>query len=384
MAGPAPQGEKEVTRGREFPRAAPRVRENPAVPTTRDSRTLRLTRVVLAEDSEVVRRMLAWLLQSEPEFVVVGEARDGVEAVEMTRRLKPDLVTMDIRMPRMDGVEAIKRIMAERPTPVVVVTGGTSGEEDAAAAILALRAGALAVLRTPEGPASPSFDSDRRRFLDTLRTMAAVRLDRRAVPPEPTPEPPPPPLRRARGRAKVVAVAASTGGPAALQRLFGDLPATFPAPVLLVQHMAPGFAATFARWLDSVCSLRVRVGEDDQPLEPNTVYLAPDDHHLGLARRGVLGIAASPPLDGFRPSATHLFRSVAKCYGPAALAVVLTGMGSDGLEGLRAVKAAGGQVLAQDEATSVVYGMPGAAAGAGLVDALLPLPALGPRVLALV
>jgi two-component system chemotaxis response regulator CheB len=183
-------------------------------------------------------------------------------------------------------------------------------------------------------------------------------------------------------RAGVVAIATSTGGPAALQRVFSGLDARFPAPILVVQHITPGFADGLATWLGSVCPLRVRTARHGEPLGPGTVYLAPDGRHLGISGHAA-ALSDAPPIGGFRPSGTHLFESAARAFGAATVAVILTGMGDDGLEGLRAVRHAGGRVIAQDEDSSVVFGMPGAAIAAGLADAVLPLDAIAGRLAAL-
>jgi two-component system chemotaxis response regulator CheB len=181
-----------------------------------------------------------------------------------------------------------------------------------------------------------------------------------------------------------VAVAASTGGPAALQRILAALPRDFAAPILVVQHMARGFVEGVATWLGASCDLRVKVATHGEPLLGRTVFLAPDDRHLGVGPDGLLLLADAQPVGGFRPSGTYLFRSAAQAYGASLAAVILSGMGSDGVEGLKAVKAAGGLVLAQDEASSVVFGMPGEAVAAGVVDAVLAVEQIGPRLAELV
>src|SRR5581483_243287 len=182
----------------------------------------------------------------------------------------------------------------------------------------------------------------------------------------------------------IVAIAASTGGPAALQQLLAGLPGDFPAPILVVQHIASGFVEGLASWLNSNCSLRVKLALQGEPLSPGTVYVAPDGSHLGVGDRARILLSAAPPIGGFRPSASHLFESVAKAFGPASLHVILTGMGQDGLAGLKAARASGARIFAQDEASSVVFGMPGAAVAAGLADEVLPLPSVAGQILATV
>jgi two-component system chemotaxis response regulator CheB len=305
----------------------------------------------------------------------VGEARDGVEGVELTEKLRPHVVTMDLRMPRLDGFAATKEIMITAPTPIVIVTASTQRSE-VEIAMHALRAGAVAVLRKPQGPVAPTFDEDARQLISTVKAMAQVKVVRHW---RPRPEPAAQPFGKGQGRPRFVAVATSTGGPAALQRLLGDLPADYPVPILVVQHITRGFTTGLAAWLDTVCLLHVKVAEDGETLAPHTVYLAPDDRNLGVTERGTVALSSEPAVGGFRPSATFLFESVARVAGAATVAFILTGMGEDGVQGLRAVRRAGGRIFAQDEESCVVFGMPAAAIAAGLPDRVLPLDALAAR-----
>jgi two-component system chemotaxis response regulator CheB len=210
--------------------------------------------------------------------------------------------------------------------------------------------------------------------------MAQVKVVRRWADRQPIAAPP---MIQPAARPRVVAIAASTGGPAALQRIVASLPVDFPVPILAVQHIARGFVAGFASWLNTSGSLRVKLAVDGEPLAPNTVYVAPDDLHLGMTMRYEVALSDAAPIAGFKPSATYTFASIAKTAGPAALAVILTGMGEDGVAGLRAVRASGGRIIAQDEDTSVVFGMPGAAVAAGLADWTLPIGAVAPTLLAI-
>src|SRR5688572_23819884 len=337
-----------------------------------------MIRVLVAEDSATTRELLVQILKSDPEIQVIGEAKNGEEAVQMTRRLHPDVVTMDIRMPLMDGFEATKQIMVEAPTPIVIVSASVDVRE-VEVSINALRVGALTVIAKPLGPGAPDFSEVSRHFLATVKAMSQVKVVRR-WPDRQTRLPSPGPRSAERIRARVVVMAASTGGPAALCHILAELPATFPVPVLVVQHIAQGFLSGFASWLNTNLSLRVKIAEPGETPAAHTIYLPPDDRHLGI-EAGKLVVSAGPPVGGFRPSASFLFESAARAYGAGTLAVVLTGMGQDGVEGLRLVHQAGGQVIVQDEASSVVYGMPAAAVRAGLSDAILPLKDIAARVM---
>ena len=337
----------------------------------------RPVRVLVAEDSTTTREFLVEILRTGG-LEVVGQAKSGLEALEMTKALRPDVVTMDIRMPGMDGLEATKRIMIEAPTPIVIVSGSRDVRE-VEVTMHALRAGALTALPKPEGPGSLAFEESARIFADTVRAMSQVKVVRH-WPDRPSPDAAGSgPERNGRVKGRVVAIAASTGGPAALARILSDLPGSFPVPILVVQHMAAGFAEGVAFWLNQNSSLRVQVAKEGETLQAGRVYLAPDHHHLGVADRSTIHLSSDPPIGGFRPSGTHLFNSVADTFGPAAVAVILTGMGEDGVKGLAAVKHAGGRVVAQDEGSSVVFGMPGAAVAAGCVDHVLPLASIAFR-----
>lgn len=334
-----------------------------------------MIRVLIAEDSATTLELLSTMLESDPEIRVVGRAKNGAEAVALTKTVRPDVVVMDIHMPVLDGFRATRQIMIESPTPIVIVSA-TLDVKAVDVSLHALRLGALSVLEKPTGPSGADFPETCDRFIATIRAMSAVKVVRRWAensipPPELAPEQRSPP--------QLIAIAASTGGPTALLRVLSDLPSSLPVPVLIVQHMAPGFVTGLANWLSEGCSLKVKVAESGERLEGGVAYLAPDDLHLGLSDRRTIQISNTPPCGGFRPSGTYLFESVARVYGSSAVGVILTGMGDDGCTGLGALRRAGGRIIAQDEASSVVFGMPAAAIAAGLPHITLPLDLIGSR-----
>lgn len=339
-----------------------------------------MIRVLVAEDSPTARRLLVEMLTSDPEISVVGEARSGTEAVQLAEQLRPDLITMDVQMPELDGLEATTRIMNRVPTPIIVVSSRAS-ESDVELSLEATRAGALMVLPKPDGPLSPQFSEQRDQLIAMVKAMSGVKVVRRWGASTPAPSLPAigrRPLRSAE-RPCLVAIGASTGGPAAVRDLLSVLPASFSVPVLVVQHISRGFVTGLVNWLAANTRLQVRLAEANAIARPGSVYVAPDDRHLGVRDDYRIILSADPPVGLFRPSASYLFESAAGAFGGAMIAVILTGMGDDGVSGLRAVHATGGLVVAQDEATSIVYGMPREAMRAGLVSAVLPLGDIAPR-----
>ncbi len=324
-------------------------------------------RVVIADDSATARALLRSILTDTGAFDVVGEASTSEAALALVHRLRPDAITVDLEMPDWDGLELTRRIMEQAPTPVAVVSGHVR-RDDMRRCASALAAGALAVLQKPEGPGSPEFDRTRSELLGSLASLVQLRLRRPKAPPE----------RRARlasdtfspTNVDVIAVLASTGGPSVLRRLIAAVSPRTP-PMLVVQHMAPGFIGALAEAFDRQVACSVGVAEQGQSLRPGHVYLAPDGAHLGVSRAATVTLSRTDAVRGFRPAGTELFRSVARAFGARSLAMALTGMGEDGLEGLRDVKEAGGAIVAQDEASCVVYGIPRAVVESGLAAATL-------------
>lgn len=339
---------------------------------------------MIVEDSPTVRDLLVHLVGSDARLEVAATASSAEEALELLPRVRPDVITMDIRLPGMNGFEATSLIMARQPTPVVVVSASVNGE-DLNISMNALRAGALAVIEKPLGLRHDDYAPLARKLCTQLVSMSQVkvvrqRIARRVDFPRSVPRPQPPRLEAT--EFQVVGLAASTGGPAALVRLFNDLPPRLPLPVLLVQHMASSFIEGFVSWLDRSVPQPVVLARAGVVPEPGTVYVAPGDRHLemGLA---ALRLSDEAPYHSQRPSATVLFRSLARRFGPAAVGIVLTGMGDDGAEGLLEMRQTGAFTMVEDESTAVVFGMPAAALALGAVNEACPLPRLGRRLLEL-
>lgn len=323
-------------------------------------------RVLVVDDSIPMRAVLVELLDNDPELEVVGTAGNGLEAIREAARIKPDVITMDLRMPIMDGLEASRRIMQEVPTPIVMVTASVSRGEQGFVGE-ALQAGVLAIVE------KPMDSSETERLVQTVKNMARVKVVRRRVAAQPQRGAPAAPVlaRMPHGPPQVVAIGASTGGPQALHQILAALPSSFSASVLVVQHIAPGFVAGMVEWLRPRCALPVQQAASGIPLDRPGVYLAPTGRHL-TARERRVALTMDPPVSGHRPSATVLFQSVAREYGPRAVGVLLTGMGEDGANGLGDMKRAGAVTIAQDEASSVVFGMPSVAIQLRAVDHILP------------
>lgn len=340
----------------------------------------RQTRVLIVDDSATVRYFLKGLVNDTPDMVVVGEAADGEAALALAATLKPDIISMDIRMPRLDGLSATRQIMEEHPCPIVIVSSRLERSE-VDLVFLALQAGALAVLNTPKPHSHPQFASSRDRFISTLRSMAGVSVVRRwkSKPLDVKLEGPDdstlPPL--------VVTIGASAGGPVALHRLLGALPADFPLPVVVVQHMATGFIEGLVRWLDTITPLEVVLAEHGQIVKPGQVVLGDSGAHLCLRRAGdSVRIHLESSADGpYVPSVDRLFTTTAEAFGPRAIGVLLTGMGEDGAQGLLKLHVAGAHTIVQSRESCLVFGMPGAAVALGAAEQILSIKHIAPALL---
>jgi two-component system chemotaxis response regulator CheB len=336
-------------------------------------------RVLIVEDSAVIRQFLEHVIAQDPRLEIAGAVETAEEALLILDRVAPDVVSMDIRLPGMNGFEATQRIMQERPTPVVVVSASVE-KADLDITMNALRAGALTVLEKPRGVTSGEYAALAERLCTQLAIMSQVKVVRRR-PDSPAVVRP----HRAAGRGagfRVLGIASSTGGPGALVQLLAGLGADFPLPILIVQHIAGSFLEGFAAWLESVCPFPVEVVKDCSLMTKAKIYLAAPDRHL-RAENGFVRVDCGPPVCAQRPSGNVLFESMAAAYGCQALGVVLTGMGDDGAEGLLRVRQNGGHTIAEDESTAVVYGMPAEAVRLKAALESLPLQAIGPRILEL-
>jgi two-component system, chemotaxis family, protein-glutamate methylesterase/glutaminase len=337
--------------------------------------TQRAIRVLVADDSALAREMLVQILDSDDEIEIVGVAADGQEAVDLVASARPDLVTMDIHMPRMDGLKAIESIMAFSPVPILVVSSSVYGE-GVGRAFDALEAGALEVMKKPEPRdwadlQDIAADLIRRvKLLSRIPVITHLRGKRAARPvvvAEPGTE-----TNAAGARPEIVAIGSSTGGPSALLNVLGRLPTDYPLPILVAQHIAEGFVPGLVAWLDAGCKIRVVVAQDRMPVLPGVAYFAPTGVNLTLERHR---LRLNEPKAGqlYVPSADTLFESVTHSRGPAAIGVILTGMGADGAGGLKLMRDAGATTIAQDEETSTVFGMPKAAAERGAASLVLPV-----------
>ncbi len=359
-------------------------------------------RVLITDDSAFMRKVLHSIFATDPQLEVVGEARDGRDAVAQAEALKPDVITMDINMPHMDGLQATEAIMSSNPRPIVIVS--SESREGADITLKSLELGAIDFVPKPTSGVDLDMNSVREDLCRKLKMAAKVRVVRTATRsrlgqeiasstprvepgqhPLPRPAPPPPlapavaagrfreAMSAANGKFPIVAIASSTGGPATLLKLFPAFPKDFPGAVIIAQHMPGTFTAQFSQQLGEITAMKVKEAEAGEIVQAGTAYVCPGTHHLRLSPTGRIALDDGPRISGYRPCADVTLETVAAFAGPLSVGVVLTGMGSDGSRGVQAVRAAGGHVIAQDEATSMIFGMPAEAIKTGAVHQVLAL-----------
>ena len=377
------------------------------VAATRTQRDPAKRAVLVVDDSAFMRRLISQILERSGEFQVVGTARNGFDALQKVHALDPELVTMDVDMPELDGLQALGYIMSESPRPVVMLSAATtrSGHD---ATLRALELGAVDFVRKPSGPISLDLERVSERLLGALRAAAQAnvrgvrmlainRLPVRGTPARPAVSIPSPaaapsgsttarPTAPGMAATRVVVIASSTGGPRALAEVVPNLPRGLGAAVLVVQHMPAGFTKSLAQRLHALSKLPVSEAEAGEPILSDRVYLAPGGRHMsvtGSVGAATIALDDSAPIWGVRPSADPLFRSVADRFGGDAIAVVLTGMGRDGADGTRAIRAAGGRAVLQDRATSTIFGMPNAALQTAGADRVAALGEIAPAIVAM-
>jgi two-component system, chemotaxis family, protein-glutamate methylesterase/glutaminase len=334
-----------------------------------------MIKVLIVEDSQVVRDFMTFILSSDPAIQVIGTACNGREAIQAVREKRPDVVTMDIVMPGMDGFEATRIIMETTPTPIVIVSASWDPKE-VEKTFRAMEAGAVAAVVKPVGIIHPDYKNQAKELTRTVKLMSEVKVIKRrpqgikgavisGVPTAGMVAPATPEL-------KIVAIGASTGGPPVIETILSRLPKDFPAPLLIVQHIAAGFVQGFADWLAHSSRHPVKIAVQGEYLLPGHAYVAPDDLQMGVESAGRIHLSNSGPENGLRPSVSWMFRSVGEAYGKHAIGVLLTGMGKDGAQELKRMKERGAVTIVQDRESSIVYGMPGEAVTIHAASYVLP------------
>ncbi|MEO1296046.1 MAG: chemotaxis-specific protein-glutamate methyltransferase CheB [Cyanobacteria bacterium J06636_16] len=345
-------------------------------------------RVLLVEDSPIALSILKRMLESSPEIEIVGTATTGVEALAILAHIRPDVMCTDFFMPHMNGLELTSQVMTHNPLPILVISGSVQ-EDDSQRIFQLLEAGAVDVCPKPIVGLSAQNSVFKQSLIDKVKVLSGVKVFRKkrslflkrqnsngTTPqvPETIPS----------YRPRIVAVGASTGGPMALQELLGQLPREFPLPIVCVQHISSGFLEGLISWLETTCRLPIQIAPLGERPQPGTIYFPPERQHLLIDSRGRFLHSQDPPVDGHCPSVTQTFISLAEFYGRRTVGILLTGMGRDGADGMRAIAEAGGLTIAQDEATSVVFGMPKEAIALGAARHILPIQSITPTLLKLV
>mgnify|MGYP001593932841 FL=1 len=352
-----------------------------------------MIKVLIVDDSTVFSDLFTKILKSDSEIEIVGRARNGLEAVELVDKLRPNVITMDISMPVMDGVTATEEIMKRRPTPIIIVSSLVNKKETNIC-FNALKAGAVDVVEKPIITALSDYKELEDELIRRIKVAAGVKLFT--------------PLWVYKGRGKkeaskideeqavkkagelhkkikrIIVIGASTGGPVAINTVLSALPPDFPVPCLVVQHIAKGFLDGLVDWLGKECRIKVKIANQSENLECGTAYFPPEDEDIGFYKNEAIKIYKSQPYEGHRPSITTMMQGAAEAFGAGVIGVLLTGMGRDGVEGLKAIRAAGGRTIVQDEATSAVFGMPKEAIDSNAADYVLPVDRIAKHIMMMV
>lgn len=322
-----------------------------------------MIKVLIVEDSPVMQQLLAFTINNDPVLKVVGIAENGEEAIEAVKKFHPDVIAMDWHMPKLNGLQATRIIMGTNPIPIVIVSG-SSAAKDVAFTFSMFEAGALAIVKKPPGVDHPDYKKEAQELIKTLKLMSEVKLVRRIAHTIKKQAPAEPPIGKKNStepEIQVIAIGASTGGPLVLQKILSGLPKNIPVPLLIVQHIAHGFTEGFVQWLKNTTNFPIHIASHGEYPLPGHGYVAPDNFHMGVERGPRIVLSNHELENGLRPSVAYLFRTAAQAFGSGAVGVLLTGMGRDGAEELKIMKENGAITIAQNEESSVVYGMPGEA-----------------------
>lgn len=345
-----------------------------------------MIKVLIVDDSNVFSDILTKILQSDIDIKVIGRAVNGIEAVNLAERLNPDVITMDIQMPLMSGAEATEEIMRRHPTPIIILSSYVNKKETKVC-FDALKAGAVDVMEKPTGRTLLDYQEIEDELIKRVKIAAGVKVfshlnlskgltDRRpAIPMVVTAK---------KQKIKIIVIGASTGGPIAINTILSALPPDFSVPCVVVQHIAKGFLEGFVDWLARECRIKVKIALQNERIESGVAYFPPEDHHLGFYKNSLIRLYNDLPQDGHRPSITLIMKAAAEVYGPGVLGVLLTGMGRDGAEGLKAIKAAGGKTIAQNEETCAVFGMPKEAIENNSADHVLAIDKIAKQIMNMV
>lgn len=339
----------------------------------------KITNILVVDDSPVSRDLLTYIIESDPSLRVMATAENGEEAVQLVKRQKPDVIMMDIVMPKMNGFEATRHIMEIQPIPIIIVSGIYNSQE-VDQCYQAISAGALAILEKPTGIQDPRYAQMAYSIIQAIKSLAEVKIKPSShlvvQSPAKTVSPPlskPPTPADGGTSLDVIGIGASVGGPQALHTILSKLPASFPAPFLVVQQISSGFTKGLVDWLATSCSLKVKLAQNKEIATPGTVYVAPDNFHMEIGKGNLIQLVDTPPENGLRPSIDHLFQAMAKNLGPKSIGILLSGRGLDGVEGLLAMKKQGGKTIVQDEESSVMFDKPQKAIRAGAANHITPL-----------